>query len=113
MSDEVRDPIPDDLKQAFSEAIRRCGDRWPGDEDQVVVRLRGQEMTVRVVAELVANFNDTLPDEDLDALLALTEFESSLLRNPSYEGGSEALIAVIDIKNESRRPARPAENPKR
>jgi len=106
MVEQSSEPIPNDVHEAFLEAIRLYNDwKFGGPLRLVSFRKLGQ-ISIIGVCELVLSYrNEPLPSDLHDALWNLsdeTRLKVELTVDPSYATGAQCLLKLID---DHRRPA--------
>jgi hypothetical protein len=102
------DPIPDDLTQAFREAVGCYIYRWTAASeirDQEMIRVRGKFYSVAGVCRLVQSFRDPLPDdvlgELLDQLRTYWDLEQKLGEDRTYATAGTCLLLLMQRRIEA------------
>jgi hypothetical protein len=99
-----RRSIPEELKQAFREAVWLCSD-WSGDTPEPEVAFPLGPEKISATARWAAAFKEMLPNDVYSKLLNMIGPASKdrLIKVPSYETGGRVLIDWIhDTHGRSR-----------
>lgn len=96
--------IPEELKQAFREAVWLCSD-WSGDMPEPEVAFPLGPEKASATARWTAAFKEMLPNDVYAKLLSIVgpAAKDRLIKDPSYETGGRVLIDLIrDISRAAR-----------
>jgi hypothetical protein len=98
------DPIPDNLVQAFGAAVEHFERDWSPDmPDQPLVRVGVKARSIREVCDLVADFDDRLPENvhaDLWAQIHMgsEDLKAELSESQTYATAARCLRELVDRK---------------
>ena len=103
MTEQLSDPIPNDVRQAFLEVIRLFKNWTFGGSEPLVSFRKLRRISISGVCELVLSYrNEPLP-ENLDSLLrnlidgTRTHLKVGLDEDPSYATAAQCLLKMIDV----------------
>ena len=99
MAEQSPDPIPGELRDAFSNAIGQYGD-WRREESEAEVSLNMQAVAISAVCELVSKFEDPMPDDLWHRLATVTPGGEDLPNDRSYRSGARFLARLIKERKE-------------
>ncbi len=94
--------MPDDVREAFSEAIRLCADWKFGDSEPLVSFRKLPQISISGVCELVLGYrSEPLPADLRNVLRHLIDgrhmnLKVELNEDPSYITGAQCLLKMID-----------------
>ena len=100
LAEQLSEPIPNDVRQAFLEAIRLYKDwRFGGSEPLVSFR-KLRQISISGVCELVLSYrNEPLPENIHNVLRNVIGVARAnpLDKDPSYAAGAQCLLKMIDV----------------
>ena len=102
MMEQFSEPMPDDVRQAFRDAIRLCADTKFGSHERSISFRRLQKISISGVCDLVLGYtNEPLPADVYRELLNLidkkgTNRKAGLPGDSSYAAGAQYLLRLID-----------------
>jgi len=114
MAKRSPDPIPNYLREAFSEAVQLFSD-WSPAVSEREVSINGRPFTMRGVCGLVDGYADPIPDSVVAELTthlqtSHTALKKQLEKDPSYSTGAKCLRRLIsDRQADYRRLTNPIE----
>jgi hypothetical protein len=100
MADQPSETMPDDLRQAFGDAVRLF-DRWRFDTPAPTLLVRTLDVSLSGVCDLVLAYkNESLPPDVHRELLALLDnlhigLKAEFTIDPSYAIGARCLDTLI------------------
>ena len=102
MMEQFSEPMPDDVRQAFRDAIRLYADTKLGSHERSISFRRLQKISVSGVCDLVLGYaNEPLPADVHHELLNLVDekginCKAGLAGDSSYAAGAQYLLRLID-----------------
>jgi hypothetical protein len=97
MAEELPDPIPSDLSEAFSSAIGEYS-RWRRGESEPVVSLDMQPVAISTICDRVSKFEAPMPDGLWHHLATVTRGGDDLPNDQSYGSAARFLAQLIREK---------------
>jgi hypothetical protein len=110
MIEQSREPVPEDVREAFRDAICRCIDWKFGSPERSVSFRKLQRISLGGICDLVLGYrNEPLPldiRDELSKLIYETHaiLEVELASDPSYAGGARILLKLINDQRARDRP---------
>ena len=101
MAEQLSDPIPNDVRQAFLEAIRLYKDWKFGGSEPLVSFRKLRQISISGLCELVLSYrNEPLPENIHKVLRSVIggARPNLLDKDPSYAAGAQCLLKMIDVK---------------
>jgi hypothetical protein len=105
MIEQPSEPMPEELRSAFREAIRLCADRELGSSKRCIRFRRLTQVSLSGICDLVLSYkNEPLPVNVHDELWnvlgkARPDLKVELALDHSYASGARCLLKVIDSKD--------------
>jgi hypothetical protein len=98
MVDTSSDPIPEELRQAFNEAVMQYS-YWDSVGPEPEVMLHRAPWTISAVCSLVTKFDDPMPDNIFQFLCGQADSSSKLLEGDrSFRSGARCLAGLIQAR---------------
>jgi hypothetical protein len=91
------DPIPEELRQAFDEAVGQYS-YWDRGGPEPLVTLGRTPWTISAVCNLVTKFNDPMPDNVYQYLCGRADSSCNLQQDRSYGNGARCLYGLIQAR---------------
>jgi hypothetical protein len=102
---DSRQPVTNDLRKAFYQAVIKLNDWIPPAMEPVVTYGQGR-FSISRFCEFVEQYApDEMPDEVVGMVLSLPKHDPNnpVLRNRTFQAGARYVIAVIEQRNRERR----------